>query len=252
VAVFCVNRFPAQSPASASHSPTAQTASLPSQEACTALACSSPSEGGAVALARAARSAPAASPAALAFAAAIDTLTSPRATYAERQAAWNQIQNAGQLKDAVNELTRRMNADTNDALDPAALGQAYLKLCGTTNDVRSKALWAMNADACFETALNLDPSNWEARFTKAMAMTYWPASLGKGPEVIDQFNTLIQQQEQEPPQPQFAKSYDWLGVEYEKTGQPDLALQTWERGAALFPDDESLRNHLASASAAPR
>jgi len=63
---------------------------------------------------------------------------------------------------------------------------------------------------------------------------------------------LIQQQEQQPPQPQFAQSYDWLGVEYEKTGQPDLARQVWERGAALFPDDPSLRNHLAPAPSSPQ
>jgi hypothetical protein len=254
LAVYCASRFSAQSPQNPANSPTAESLSPPPHYAAGAApAPHSRTDGNsAVAPARRPGPIPPAGPDAIALAAAIDTLTSPHSTYAERQAAWKQIQDAGQLQDAVNELTQRMNADTNNALFPAALGLAYLKLCATTTDVRSQAIWAMNADADFETALNLDPSNWDARFTKSMAMTYWPANLGKGPEIIDQFNTLIQQQEQQPPQPQFAQSYDWLGVEYEKTGQPDLARQVWERGAALFPDDPSLRNHLAPAPSSPQ
>ncbi len=112
-----------------------------------------------------------------------------------------------------------MANDPKNALYPVALGQAYLKLCATTKDVRAQAIWAMTADVDFETALNLDPSNWDARYTKAVAMTYWPANLNKGDEVIQQFNTLIQQQEQEAPQPQFAQTYEWLGKQYQKAGQ---------------------------------
>jgi tetratricopeptide (TPR) repeat protein len=102
----------------------------------------------------------------------------------------------------------------------------------------------------FDTALNLDPSNWEARFTKAVAMTYWPENLNKGPEVIDQFNTLIAQQEQQPPQPQYAAAYEWLGKQYQKTGQTASAQQVWQRGAALYPDNQRLQNLLAASASA--
>jgi tetratricopeptide (TPR) repeat protein len=187
---------------------------------------------------------------AIAFRAAIDTLVSPHATYAEKQAAWKQLQDSGRLADAAAELEQLMANDPKNALYPAALGQAYLKLCATTTDVRAQAIWAMNADVDFETALNLDPSNWEARYTKAVAMSYWPANLNKGDEVIQQFNTLITQQEQQPPQPQFAQTYEWLGKQYQKAGQADAAQQVWQRGAALYPDNPSLQSLLAASPTA--
>ena len=105
----------------------------------------------------------------------------------------------------------------------------------------------MTADKDFDAALSIDPENWDARFTKAVAMTYWPVSLNKGQETVDQFNTLIQQQEKQAPQPQFAQAYDWLGQEYTKLGQADLAQQTWQRGAELYPDNQALQKRLGSA-----
>jgi tetratricopeptide (TPR) repeat protein len=186
---------------------------------------------------------------AIAFTAAIDTLVSLHSMYAEKRAAWKQLMDSGRLADAAAELEKRMAADPNNAVYPAELGQAYLKLCATTTDVRSQAVWAMTADKDFETALNLDPSNWDARFTKAVAMSYWPDNLNKGPEVIQQFNMLIAQQEQQAPQAQFAQTYEWLGKQYQKTGQPDAAQQIWQRGASLYPADQSLQSLLTAATA---
>jgi hypothetical protein len=186
----------------------------------------------------------------VAFAAAIDTLVSPHSTYAERQAAWKELKDSGRLADAAAELELRMANDPKNALYPAALGEAYLKLCGTTTDVRQQAIWAMTADADFETALNLDPSNWDARYTKAVGMSYWPASLNKGDEVIQQFNTLITQQEQQAPQPEFAQTYEQLGKQYQKAGQTDAAQQVWQRGAALYPDNSALQSLLAASATA--
>jgi tetratricopeptide (TPR) repeat protein len=187
---------------------------------------------------------------AIAFRAAMDTLVSPHSTYAERQAALKQLKDSGRLADAAAELEQLMANDPKNALYPAALGEAYLKMCATTTDVRQQAIWAMTADADFETALNLDPSNWEARFTKAVGMSYWPADLHKGDEVIQEFNTLIEQQEQQPPQPQFAQTYERLGKQYQKAGQMDAAEQVWQRGAALYPDNQSLQSLLAASATA--
>jgi tetratricopeptide (TPR) repeat protein len=185
----------------------------------------------------------------IAFTSAIDTLVSPHSTYLERQAALKQLQDSGRLADAAAELEQRMANDPKNALYPTALGEVDLRLCATTTDVRAQAVWAMNADMDFETALNLDPSDWDARFTKAVAMSYWPANLNKSDEVIQEFNTLIGQQEQQSPQPQFAATYQWLGKQYQKAGQTAAAQQAWQRGAALYPDDQSLQDSLAAAAA---
>jgi tetratricopeptide (TPR) repeat protein len=177
----------------------------------------------------------------------VDTLLSPRASYDQKRAAWNQLRQGGHLDDAIAELQKRLTNNPNDADGAAVLGHAYLMKCGTSTDVREQGILAMQADKLFDTALNLDSQNWEARYNKAVALSYWPMSMGKADEVIDHFTTLIQQQEAQPQQPQFADSYMWLGDQYKKAGRMDDALSVWQRGAYLFPGDQKLTERLGSA-----
>ncbi len=176
----------------------------------------------------------------------VDVLVSPQASYQQKQQAWKQLREAGKLDQAIAELEQRTASDPRNADNPAALGHAYLQKCGTIQDLREQGILAMQADKQFDTALSLDSSNWEARFMKAVAMSYWPPNLGKSDEVIQHFQTLIQQQEAQAPQPQFADTYAWLGDQYQKAGHADDARAVWQRGAALFPADEKLQTKLAS------
>jgi tetratricopeptide (TPR) repeat protein len=176
----------------------------------------------------------------------IDLLVSAQASYQQKQEAWKQLRDAGKLDQAIAELEERVASDPRVAEYAAALGEAYLKKCGTIHDVREQGILALQADKVFDTALSIDPSNWDAQFTKAVAMSYWPATLNKGEEVIQHFLTLIQQQEAETPQPQFAGTYAWLGDQYQKAGRSDDARAIWQRGAALFPADEKLRSRLTA------
>ena len=177
----------------------------------------------------------------------IDILVSPQATFEQKQAAWRQLREAGKLDKAISELEQRVANDPHTPDYPAALGQAYLQKCATIQDVREQGILAMQADKVFDTALGLDPLNWEARFTKAVAMSYWPANLNKGEEVIQHFQTLIQQQEVQAAQPQFAETYAWLGDQYHKAGRASEARAVWTRGATLFPENGGLKTKLASA-----
>ena len=177
----------------------------------------------------------------------VDVLVSPQASHQQRQEAWKYLGEAGKLDQAIAELEKRMTNDLSNAECPAALGHAYLHKCGTISDVREQGILAMQADKMFDTALGLDASNWDARFMKAVAMSYWPPMLNKGDEVIQNFQTLIQQQETQTPQPQFADTYAWLGDQYQKAGRADDARTVWQRGAALFPADEKLQTKLAPA-----
>jgi tetratricopeptide (TPR) repeat protein len=177
----------------------------------------------------------------------VDTLLSPLASYDQKRAAWNQLRQGGHLDEAIAELQQRFTNNPNDADSAAVLGHAYLMKCGTSTDVREQGILAMQADKLFDAALNLDSQNWEARYNKAVALSYWPASMGKSDEVIDHFTTLIQQQEAQPQQPQFADSYMWLGDQYKKAGRTDDALSVWQRGAYLFPGNQKLAERLGSA-----
>jgi tetratricopeptide (TPR) repeat protein len=175
---------------------------------------------------------------------AVDLLVSPQATYQQRRDAWKQLREAGKLDLAITELEQRMANDPRTAQYPTALAQAYLQKCGSIKDVREQGILAMQADKVFDTALSLDPANWEARFTKAVAMSYWPASMNKSDEVVQHFQTLLQQQESQAPQPQFAETYAWLGDQYQKAGRGDDARQVWQHGIALFPGNEKLQGKL--------
>ncbi len=180
------------------------------------------------------------------FSQPLQTLVSPQASYAQKQAAWKQLRDTGQLDQAIAQLQQAVKDDPSVAEYSAALGQAYLQKLGTTQDIRQQSILAMEADQTFDQALTVDPDNWDARFSKASALTHWPADLNKSQEIMENFSTLIDQQETRAPQPEYAQSYVLLGEQYQKAGYPDNALQMWQRGAALFPQNETLQNKLAS------
>ena len=174
----------------------------------------------------------------------LDLLVSPQASLQQKQAVWNQLRNSGQLGRAIAALEERQQADPTSAEIPTQLGMAYLLNISATSDVREQGIGGMKADMSFDAALKLDPTNWEAQFFKASALTHWPDSMNTGPQVIQRFTTLIQQQEAQPPRPEFVQSYVLLGDQYQKSGQPDAARQAWGRGLSLFPTSQTLSQRL--------
>jgi len=179
------------------------------------------------------------------FSRAIDLLVSPQSTFQQRQSAWKQLRDAGQLDQAIATLQQGATANPTDAGYPTALGEAYINKLRSDQNYNDKAILALQADRSFDTALALDPANWDAQYYKAASLSHWPAEMNKDPEVIQRLSALIDQQEAAPSQPQFAQTYVLLGDEYQKTGQADYAVQTWRMGAAKFPGDPTLRSRLS-------
>jgi hypothetical protein len=180
-----------------------------------------------------------------AFRQAIDILVSPQTSFQQRQAAWKQLRDAGELDQALASLKQGVANNPTSAEYPTDLGEAYVYKLQTIRDFHEVSILALQADQSFNTALGLDPANWEAQFFKAAALSRWPAEMNKGPEVIQQFSSLIDQQEAMPPQPQFAQTYVLLGDQYKRTGQRDYAVQTWRLGLAKFPGDSTLQGRIA-------
>jgi len=176
---------------------------------------------------------------------AIEILVSPQASLDQKQATWRQLRDADQLDQAIEALKQGATSNSTSAEYPTALGEAYLQKAHVASqkggNVNEMGILGMQADQSFDSALKLDPSNWEAQFFKAVAMSYWPAELNKGDEVIQRLATLIDQQETMAPQPQFARTYILLGEQYEKMGKLDYAATTWRLGAAKFPTDSMLQ-----------
>lgn len=180
------------------------------------------------------------------FSRAVDTLVSKPASFQQRQAAWKQLRDAGELDQAIAALKQGAANNPSSPEYSTALGEAYVYKLQTVQDYHEQAILALQADQSFNTALGLDPANWEAQFFKAASLSHWPAEMNKGPEVIQQLSNLIDQQEALPPQPQFAQTYVLLGDQYQKAGQPDYAVQTWQLGLAKFPGDSTLQGKIAN------
>lgn len=176
----------------------------------------------------------------------LDVTISPHTSFAQKQTAWQRLRQSGKLDDAIVELEENCRNHPASAENPAALGQAYLHKCATSVDVREQGILAMKADQVFDTALALDPAHWEAGFFKATSLSYWPAEMNRGPEVLQRLTQLIEQQEAVASQPHFAQSYLWLGEQYRKSGRTDYADQVWQRGAALFPSHQALQQKITA------
>lgn len=175
---------------------------------------------------------------------AMDILVSPQSNFQQRQAAWKQLRDAGELDQALANLKDGASNNPSSAEYSTALGEAYVYKLQTLKDFNEVAILALKADQSFNAALGVDPANWEAQFFKAASLSHWPADMNKSPEVIQQLSHLIDQQETMPSQPQFAQTYLMLGDQYKKAGQPDYAIQTWRFGLAKFPGNPALQGRM--------
>jgi tetratricopeptide (TPR) repeat protein len=182
-----------------------------------------------------------------AFMAALKDKQKPRT---DRHDIWKQIVDAGLIDDAVAAVEQMAKENPASADAQADLAHAYFEKLQTVNDGPEKGKWAIMADNTLDKALELDPNHWDARFTKAVGLSFWPPIFGKQGEAINQFEILEKQQEASgATNPDFSQTYVFLGNLYQQQGKADMAVQTWQKGASLFPDDGQLKKLIASANA---
>ena len=154
------------------------------------------------------------------------------------------LRDNGRMDEYVEALQAEVDKDPSNPELRTALGIAYLqKLFGATPGPDSGVL-AMEADMSFDKALELDSTNWRARYMKAVSLSNWPAFLGKTGEAIANFETLITQQETVDSRPEFAQTYLFLGNMYQQIGEPEKALAVWRQGHDLFPLSAELQTQL--------
>lgn len=172
----------------------------------------------------------------------------------QKQAMFNQLRASGQFDQAIEDLQQRATDNPNDPEIPTTLGEAQLNEVRALHEAGGDntdqiGILAMQADQNFNAALKIDPSNWEAQFVKADSMFYWPSSAGQDNNVVQSLSSLIDQQETMTPQSEFAQTYVVLGDEYQKIGQPDKAIATWQLGLTKFPDNSTLQKRISNPSA---
>jgi tetratricopeptide (TPR) repeat protein len=168
----------------------------------------------------------------------------------QKQALLQELVKSGQMDQVITELKQRAVDNPNDPEIPTTLGEAQLNEVRALHeagggDTDQIGILAMQADQNFNAALKIDPSNWEAQFVKADSMFYWPSSAGQDNNVVQSLSSLIDQQETMTPRSEFAQTYVVLGDEYQKIGQPDKAIATWQLGLTKFPDNSTLQKRVS-------
>ncbi len=162
------------------------------------------------------------------------------------QEIWKKLRAQGLLDEMVAWFEERAKQDPNNADKQVELGQAYVQKIFEAGNTPEAGTWAVKADKSWDRALEIDSRNWDARFSKAIGLSFWPPIFGKQPEAIRQFEILLEQQESGPLQPQYAQTYLLLGNLHLQAGANDRATAVWQKGLALFPGNADLRARLVS------
>ena len=115
-------------------------------------------------------------------------------------------------------------------------GRAYLQKLFTVGGGPEAGVWGTKADKAFDGALAIDDHNWDARFAKAVSLSFWPPMLGKQNEAIKNFEVLVEQQSAQSSKSEFAQTYYFLGNMYTQTGDKDKALVWLEKAFAERAD----------------
>jgi tetratricopeptide (TPR) repeat protein len=174
-------------------------------------------------------------------------LLDPALDAAARSAMLNDLRKSGDLDSLIHDLETRVQLDPDDPAANLLLGQAYIERIQQGDLGAQAGDLALRADRAFDAALAADPRNWDARYQKAVALSYWPPDAGKSAEAIRQFETLLAQPGQDSARPESAQAYRTLGNLYWQSGDHQHAVAIWSHGLALFPDDQGLQQQLATA-----
>jgi tetratricopeptide (TPR) repeat protein len=169
----------------------------------------------------------------------------------EKHNLFQQLIKSGQIDTAIAELKQRAMDNPSDPEIPTTLGEALLnkirQLHESGNvDTDEMGILAMQADQSFNSALKIDPANYEAQLVKSISQTFWPVNPARDGQVVQTLSGLIDRQETMPVQPDFAQACLYLGNEYQKIGQMEKALATWQLGLQKFPNNSDLRSKVSA------
>ena len=166
----------------------------------------------------------------------------------DKMALWQELRESGRLADVVAWMGEQAKLFPNDPDKQVRFGEALIQKLMDTKNMMEQGALSMAADKAFDRALELDDRHWEARFQKAVSLSFWPPSLGKQGEAIHHFEVLVDQQKSQTPNPGFASTYLFLGNMHMQRGDTDKALAVWREGLETYPNDAELRQQIAAAT----
>src|SRR4029079_19199235 len=103
------------------------------------------------------------------------------------EALWARLKNANLIDQAIAKLQEKVNGEPKSADLHVALAGAYLQRLFNAPDGRERGEWATKADQEYDAALEANPNHWDARFSKAVSLSFWPPLFGKQEEAARHF-----------------------------------------------------------------
>ncbi|MEO6596789.1 MAG: tetratricopeptide repeat protein [Planctomycetota bacterium] len=162
----------------------------------------------------------------------------------QRDELWQKLLKIGGVDEAVAWFEQMAAANPASPDAQTELGTAYIQKLLQATDEQQRIELGKKIDAQFDRALELQPDHWEARFRKAVGMTYGPALSGRQTEAISQFEQLVHQQADRLPAAGYSQTYLYLGRLYAQRGDAERARETWQQGLARHPQDAELQGML--------
>lgn len=168
--------------------------------------------------------------------------------YEGRQALWAKIKKAGKLDEAIAWLEERAKNSPEMADAHCDLADGYLaKLQEGGTDFTMLGTLSQKADKAFDKTLEIDDHHWRGRFSKAVALSFWPPNMGKQGESMKHFKVLIEQQKGQAPNPGHAMPHMFLGNMYSQQGKMSEAKASWQNGLAADPNNAQLKKLISNA-----
>jgi tetratricopeptide (TPR) repeat protein len=177
--------------------------------------------------------------AAIDVASVVRELLDPNASDEQKRALWAALTENGQLDAVVAEFERRADLNPYDSMVQTELGWAYgQKMIASSGPEAGR--WGAKLAESFARALELDDTNWDARFSLA-THEYWAGLAG---DSVRNLERLVEQQKTRTSESRHVRAFLFLGNLYMDRGDADGARRVWSDGLAHFPNDASLAERL--------
>jgi len=160
---------------------------------------------------------------------------------ADRDDLWQKLRELHGVDAAADYFEQVAAANPGSADAQTDLGNALIQKMLQSTDEQQRIELGKRIEQQFDQALELRPDHWEARFRKAVGMTYGPPLSGQQTQAIVHFEKLVAQQANSAPSSGYSQTYLYLGRLYAQRGDAERARQVWQNGLARHPQSSELQ-----------
>jgi tetratricopeptide (TPR) repeat protein len=144
----------------------------------------------------------------------------------------------------INFLKELVTKKSNNANCHFGLGMAYIDKIQQSSGPEAGMLAGLAIEE-FNKAIAIDSLHWSAHYALGVTYFHMPLEFGLIEDAINIFHKLIViQDKSDTILPNYAWTYISLGDAYIKSGRHGKAIDIWEKGSEMFPDEYEFKKRL--------